>query len=136
MTDFIFVRVHASPCVNKCWHCFCNGSPEGRFMDEKDVLNVLDHLTELKEKTGVVTFPLFYDEPTLHPGFLNIMKYQLEKGLIFDEWWFPTNGFGLARMSDDGWAALADMGFEGIRLTFHGIGKEHDRLAGWQGRCL
>jgi hypothetical protein len=75
MTDLIFVRIHAMPCVNRCWHCFCNGSPVGSFMDEKVILRVLDHLVELRKKTGVKVFPMFYDEPTLHPGFLNIMRY-------------------------------------------------------------
>ena len=54
-------------------------------MDEEVVLKVLDNLTELKEKTGIKVFPLFYDEPTLHPGFLNIMKHQLQSDLIFDQ---------------------------------------------------
>ncbi len=102
-------------------------------MDEKVVLKVLDNLAELKEKTGIKVFPMFYDEPTLHPGFLNIMRHQLQNDLIFDQWWFSTNGFGLARMSDDEWTALAEMGFEGIRLTFHGTGEEHDRFAGRKG---
>jgi len=133
MADLIFVRVHAMPCVNRCWHCFCNGSPEGDFMDEEVILRVLVKLVELREKTGIKVFPMFYDEPTLHPDFLNIMRHQLEQDLIFDQWWFSTNGFGLARMSDDDWTALADMGFSGIRLTFHGIGEEHDRFAGRKG---
>ncbi|MCK5036888.1 MAG: radical SAM protein [Candidatus Sabulitectum sp.] len=133
MAELIFVRVHAAPCVNKCWHCFCNGSPEGRFMDEEVVLNVLDSLAELKEKTGAKVFPLYYDEPTLHPGFMNIVKYQVEKGLVYDQSWFPTNGYGLARLSDKNWAALKDMGFDGIRLTFHGVGEDHDMLAGRKG---
>lgn len=102
-------------------------------MDEEVVLKVLDSLAELKEKTGINVFPLYYDEPTLHPGFMNIVKYQTEKGLTYDQSWFPTNGYGLARLSDKNWAALKDMGFEGIRLTFHGVGEDHDRLAGRKG---
>ena len=133
MPDLIFIRVHAMPCVNRCWHCFCNGSPEGDFMSENVVLKVLDNLLELKEKTGVNVFPLFYDEPTLHPSFVKIMSYQLEKDLIFDNWWFSTNGFGLARLSGSSWSFLAEKGFEGIRLTFHGTGEEHDRLVGRKG---
>lgn len=133
MAELIFVRIHTAPCVNKCWHCFCNGSPRGRFMDERVVLKVIDHLAELKEKTGINVFPLYYDEPTLHPGFMNIVKYQIEKNLVYEQSWFPTNGYGLARLSDEDWASLKNMGFEGIRLTFHGIGEEHDRLAGRKG---
>lgn len=133
MSDLIFVRVHAMPCVNRCWHCFCNGSPEGDFMDEKVVLKVLDNLVELRDNTGIKVFPMYYDEPTLHPSFLKIMSYQLENNLIFENWWFSTNGYGLARLSDEGWSSLTEKGFEGIRLTFYGIGEEHDRFAGRNG---
>ncbi|MCD4777018.1 MAG: hypothetical protein K8S15_13330 [Candidatus Aegiribacteria sp.] len=50
MKEFIFVRVHAMPCVNRCWHCFCNGSPEGNFVDEEVILKVLDNLVDIKKK--------------------------------------------------------------------------------------
>ncbi len=61
------------------------------------------------------------------------MKYQLKSGLIYDDWWFSTNGYGLARMSDKDWIELAEAGFDYIRLTFHGIGETHDKLAGRSG---
>lgn len=133
MSDLVFVRVHAMPCVNRCWHCFCNGSPDGNFMKEEAVLSVLNSLVGLKEKTGLKVFPMYYDEPTLHPSFLKIMSYQLENDLIFDNWWFSTNGYGLARLSNEDWSSLAEKGFKGVRLTFHGIGEEHDRLVGRKG---
>ena len=44
-------------------------------MEEEAVLRVLDSLVELKEKTGLKVFPMYYDEPTLHPSFLKIMSY-------------------------------------------------------------
>jgi MoaA/NifB/PqqE/SkfB family radical SAM enzyme len=95
-------------------------------MDEEVILKLLDDLAELRDRTGIKVFPQFFDEPTLHPGFLSIMRHQLELDLIFDQWWFSTNGYGLARLSDDDWTALADMGFSFIRLTLYGIGEEHD----------
>ncbi len=97
-------------------------------MDTDKCINILDQLVELKTELKTTVFPLFYDEPTLHPSFKHIIKHQLATGLIFDQWWFPTNGYGLARMSDDHWAELVEAGFDFIRLTFHGTGKTHDEL--------
>lgn len=131
--DFIFVRIHAMPCVNRCWHCFCEGSPHGRYMETGKSLLVLNQLSDLKTELGTVVFPMFFDEPTLHPSFKQIMKHQLKKGLIYDQWWFSTNGYGLARMSEEDWKELADAGFDYIRLTFHGIGETHDELVGRKG---
>lgn len=121
------------PCVNRCWHCFCEGSPGGGFLAEEKCIWILDRLAELKEQTGLIVFPMFYDEPTLHPRFKQIMIHQLKLGLIYDEWWFSTNGYGLARMSDTNWEELAEAGFNAIRLTFHGIGEDHDRQVGREG---
>ncbi len=126
----IFVRIHAMPCVNRCWHCFCSGSPKDPSMDGETVLGILDDLALLKKESGETVFPLFYDEPTIHPDFVSILGHQLALGLIFDDWWFPTNGYGLVRLSDEGWRELAGKGFTGIRLTFHGVGERHDRRAG------
>jgi len=81
LTDFVFVRIHAMPCVNKCWHCFCEGSPQGRFMDTEKCILVLDQLSDLKSELGTIVFPMYFDEPTLHPSFKQIMEYQLEKNL-------------------------------------------------------
>lgn len=133
MTDFVFVRIHAMPCVNRCWHCFCEGSPKGRFMDTEKCIGILDQLADLKSELDTTVFPMFYDEPTLHPSFKQIMKHQLANGLIFDQWWFSTNGYGLARMSDNDWNELAEAGFDFIRLTFHGIDETHDELVDRQG---
>lgn len=129
----IFVRIHAMPCVNRCWHCFCCGSPDDPSMEGATVLRILDDLAALKQGSGETVFPLFYNEPTVHPDFVRIMGRQLDLGLIMDEWWFPTNGFGLARLADEGWRELAEKGFEGIRLTFHGVGERHDRRVGRNG---
>lgn len=133
MTDFVFVRIKAMPCVNQCWHCFCEGSPQGRFMDTDKCIGILNQLANLKSELKTTVFPLFYDEPTLHPSFKRIMKHQLAKGLIYDQWWFSTNGYGLSRMSDADWNELAEAGFDFVRLTFHGTCKTHDELVGRDG---
>lgn len=133
MTDLVFVRIHAMPCVNRCWHCFCEGGPGKGFMPVEKCMNILDQLAELKAELGTAVFPMFYDEPTTHPSFTAIMKHQLARELIFDDWWFATNGYGLARMSDGDWRDLAAAGFNHIRLTFHGTGALHDELAGREG---
>lgn len=133
MTDFVFVRIHAMPCVNRCWHCFCEGSPQGRFMETEKCFKILDQLADLKTELQTIVFPMFYDEPTLHPSFKQIMKYHLKMDLIYEDWWFSTNGYGLARMSDNDWNELSEAGFDYIRLTFHGIGETHDELVGRSG---
>ena len=97
-------------------------------MDTEKCILVLDQLSDLKSELGTIVFPMYLDEPTLHPSFKEIMKHQLKKGLIYEDWWFSTNGYGLARMSDNDWTELAEAGFDYIRLTFHGIGKVHDEL--------
>lgn len=97
-------------------------------METEKCILVLDQLAELKAELGTIVFPMYYDEPTLHPSFKQIMKYQLNKDLIYEEWWFSTNGYGLARMSDNDWIELAEAGLKNIRLTFHGIGEMHDKL--------
>jgi MoaA/NifB/PqqE/SkfB family radical SAM enzyme len=102
-------------------------------METEKCLFVLNQLSELKTELGTTVFPMFFDEPTLHPSFKQIMKHQLKKGLVFDQWWFSTNGYGLARMSDEDWKELAEAGFDYIRLTFHGVGGMHDELAGRKG---
>jgi len=102
-------------------------------MPVEKCINVLDQLAELKAELGTVVFPMFFDEPTTHPSFKVIMKHQLALDLIFDDWWFATNGYGLARMSDNDWRELAAAGFEHIRLTFHGTGALHDELVGRKG---
>ncbi len=121
------------PCVNKCWHCFCEGSPKGRFMETDKCIKVLDQLADLKAELSTIVFPMYFDEPTLHPSFKGIMEHQLKLGLIYDDWWFSTNGYGLARMSDADWSELSEAGFDFIRLTFHGTGKMHDKLVGREG---
>jgi len=102
-------------------------------MEEENCIFVLDQLAQLKADLGTTVFPMFYDEPTLHPSFKRIMKHMLKRKLIFDNWWFSTNGYGLCRMSDKDWGELAEAGFDYIRLTFHGVGNIHDELAGREG---
>jgi len=102
-------------------------------MKKEDCYSVIDQLAELKSELETIVFPMFYDEPTFHPAFKQIMKYQLKKELIFDDWWFSTNGYGLSRMSDEDWRELAEAGFDYIRLTFHGVGDAHDKLVGRKG---
>ncbi len=102
-------------------------------METEKCIKVLDQLADLKAKLGTIVFPMYFDEPTIHPSFKEIMKHQLKLGLIYDDWWFSTNGYGLARMSDDDWSELAKAGLDYIRLTFHGIGQVHDELVGREG---
>jgi len=125
-THFIYIRINGMPCVNRCGHCYLEGSPGGSLMDRKLIFDMLHSSAEHKRNTGCTIFPQFFQEPTVHPDFLEIIERQFELGLSFDNFWFPTNGYGLARMSDDGWERLAKTGLSWIRLTFHGTEHEHD----------
>ena len=102
-------------------------------METGKCIKVLDQLADLKTELETIVFPMYFDEPTLHPSFKQIMKHQLKLGLIYEDWWFSTNGYGLARMSDNDWTELAEAGFNYIRLTFHGTGKAHDELVARDG---
>jgi hypothetical protein len=51
-------------------------------METEKCINVLDQLANLKPELNTIVFPMFYDEPTLHPSFRKIMKHFLAKGLF------------------------------------------------------
>jgi len=97
-------------------------------METDKCIGILDQLADLKVELSTIVFPMFYDEPTLHPSFKQIIQYQLEKDLVFEDSWLSTNGYGLARMPDNDWIELAGAGLKNVRLTFHGIGEMHDKL--------
>jgi len=84
-------------------------------METEKCIDILDQVADLKAELNTIVFPMFYDEPTLHPSFKQIMEHFLAKGLAYDDWWFSTNGYGLARMSDEDWHDLAEAGFDFMR---------------------
>ena len=86
-------------------------------METDKCIRVLDQLADLKAELSTIVFPMYFDEPTLHPSFKQIMKHQLKLGLIYDDWWFSTNGYGLARMSDGDWNDAVFGHMKGRRLS-------------------
>lgn len=94
---------------------------------------ILDSAGSYKRKTGCLVFPRYFDEVTLRSDFVEIMEKQFGLGLIFDNFWFPTDGRGLAHLSDEKWKKLASTGFSWIRLAIHGTEEEHDRFMGRAG---
>lgn len=132
-TDLVYLRINGMPCVNRCSHCYLDGSPGSDCMSSELICAILDSAADYKGKTGCTVFPQFFQEPTLHPDFLEIIERQFRLGLTFDNFWFPTNGHGLANMSDEGWARLAKTGLSWIRLSFHGLEEQHDIFTGRKG---
>ena len=131
--SFVYMKIHGMPCVNRCWHCCCNGSPDTPMISAKKLRYALERARELQAQTGAAVFPQFYAEPTLHEDMVGILKRQLELGLAPDDFWFTTNGHGLTKLSAEHWKELAAVGFSGVRLTFHGMRHDHDRLVGRDG---
>jgi MoaA/NifB/PqqE/SkfB family radical SAM enzyme len=130
----VYIRVHGMPCVNRCRHCWTYGSPGGSFMDEDSIFLMLDRAADLKSETGMDVFPQFFQEPTLHPAIIDIVKRQWELDLTLgDCTWFSTNGYGIARFSDDEMGRFADTGVTGICFTLYGVGEVHDSYAGRSG---
>jgi hypothetical protein len=132
--DFLYIRVHAMPCVNRCRHCWIYGSPEGTFMDTDVVFRILEEAAEFKSRTGIDVFPQFFMEPSIHPDFIEIVGRMWNLGLtIGDASWVSTNGHGIAGMSDGEMARLAATGVQGIGFTIYGLEGSHDEYAGRKG---
>lgn len=128
--DFLYIRIHGMPCVNRCRHCWTYGSPGGDFMDTRTVFRILEEAAEFRSLTGMEVFPQFFQEPTIHPDFIKIVGRMWELGLtIGDSSWVSTNGYGIARMSDGEMERLAATGVEGIAFTVYGLRKTHDAFA-------
>jgi MoaA/NifB/PqqE/SkfB family radical SAM enzyme len=101
-------------------------------MGFEDISLVLEQLSSMKDK-GCAVMPLFYYEPTIHPGFLRIFGRMSKLGLIPEYFFMATNGAGLARRPDEEWQALKSLGFDWLSFTLYGFEESHDRFAGRKG---
>ncbi len=129
----VMVKIHGMPCVNRCLHCYENGSPGRPMMDLDGISFVLEKVSALGRSVDDVRV-LMFEEPTVHPSFVEIMQMQGRLGLIREESFFlPTNGYGLARLDPDGWESLVGCGVSWLQLTFYGTGEGHDAFAGRRG---
>lgn len=126
------VNIHAMPCTNRCRHCWTSGSPEHRSVPAKQVLFVLERLSDIRSQIPQVGFFLF-DEPTNHPYFFDIMEKASEMGLIGEHHFLATNGSILVKSSDDSWARLKKIGVNYLQFTLYGNESVHDDFAGRRG---
>jgi hypothetical protein len=123
------LRIHAMPCVNECSHCHSFGKPGSVVMEYDDIVRLLEMGSVLKDHIPLTGMFYLY-EPTVHPRFVDIFEKQSELGLLWDNYFFPSNCYGLARLDDDGWRRLKEAGFDYIHLVFHGVGWDHDATVG------
>lgn len=131
--SMLLLNIHGMPCCNNCRHCWALGSPDYPTIPLADIKFVLKSLAEFRDKNDVLAMPLFFKEPTIHPDFIEIVRSMKEHGFINEATFWATNGFGLARMNDDQWRSLKELGFDGLQFTFYGLEKTHDSFAGRSG---
>jgi hypothetical protein len=65
-------------CTKKCGFCYQNSSKEGKHVDYKTILSIVDALADLQ----VFEIALSGGEPTCHPDFTKILQVTREKGII------------------------------------------------------
>lgn len=123
------LRIHGMPCVNECSHCHSFGKPGSVMMSYGEIIGILEQAAELKKQLPMVALFYLY-EPTVHPQFLEIFEKQSELGLLWDDYFFFSNCYGLARLDDAGWQRLKDAGMDCIQMVFHGVGSDHDATVG------
>ncbi len=133
------ISLYAMPCTNHCAHCWAEGSPKHRAVPVEQVYFVLEKLAEVKRYpaeahvTLYETPILFYDEPSIHPQFIEIIERATELGLIPENFFMATNGSGLARAPDEVWQRMKQAGANCLQLTVYGLEETHDRFAGRRG---
>ncbi len=128
----VYIKIHGMPCVNRCKHCYYYGAPGKPMMEHEKMDFILEKTAEIKEKFPLV-MPQYFDEPTIHPDFVRIFEKQSKLGLIWNGFFFPTNGYGLARMNGTEWKRLKEAGFDELQFTFYGLEEVHDKFAGRKG---
>lgn len=132
IADSLIVTIHAMPCTNRCRHCWALGEPGRDFMDTETVVGLLEQVAGLRRYATDV-FHFFFFEPTIHPDFVRIFREAARLELIWDRFFFPTNGAGLGDLSENAWRDLVHAGLEYLQFTLFGLESTHDRFAGRKG---
>lgn len=127
-----FVSIDGMPCTNRCQHCWAHGNVNHACVPDEQLVFVLDRLAEV-HATGTQTPFFFYDEPTFHPQFVELMEHAAALGIIPDEYFMPTNGSILAKASDETWQRLKAAGVNSLQFTFYGLSDTHDTFAARKG---
>lgn len=130
--DFFNLDIHAAPCTNHCRHCWIRGSNLHSTVPARQVVFILEKLSELRSHIPYCSFFL-YDEPTAHPDFLDIMDAADGLGLIGDSSFLATNGSVLATSPEPYWERLRGTGLKLLQLTVYGQEATHDLFAGRKG---
>lgn len=127
--SMVYIKIRGMPCPNRCRHCYCCGGALKTIMPYTKIVYILDRARELKEEYPHIVIQMF-DEPTVHPQFLNILERLNDLGLTAPGWFIPTNGWGTARMNGAEWRRLKNAGNPELQLTFYGLDDVHDSFAG------
>ncbi|MCD4654976.1 radical SAM protein [bacterium] len=130
--QMIYLKIHGMSCNNHCRHCYYFGGLDKPMMSFEQIKFILEQAVPLKDTFQNVVIQ-YFDEPTIHPKFMDIFEKQAELDLMWDGFFIPTNGSGLARMSEDGWKRFGKIENIELQLTFYGLGKKHDDFAGRKG---
>lgn len=130
--EAFFVDLHAMPCTNRCRHCWAGGSREHGCAPPEQVTSVLEKLADLRPRIPQLGFFL-YDEPTVHPQFIEIVERAAALGLLGEGCFLPTNGSVLAGAPDEVWERLKAAGVGWLQLTAYGLERTHDSFAGRRG---
>jgi MoaA/NifB/PqqE/SkfB family radical SAM enzyme len=128
----LWVNLHATPCTNRCRHCWAEGTPRHGSLPFSDVAHVLTKLAAVRPEILGTGFLLF-DEPTTHPQFVEIMELAAGLELTGEHTFLATNGSILAHAPDETWDRLAAAGMGALQLTAYGLEKTHDSFAGRKG---
>lgn len=109
-------------CTEKCRHCYLDDEGNHCKVDEltfDEYKKVVDELYDM----GCMNILVTGGEPTLHPDFLKICRYIVDKGILLDVF---TNAL---HIPDDMFEALCDMHLNCISFSLYGGSPEfHDYI--------
>ena len=123
------VSIDGMPCTNRCQHCWTQGTSSHARVPAAQLTRVLDKLAEVRA-AGPQTAFFFYDEPTFHPQFVDLMEHAAAVGVIPEDYFMATNGSILAQAPDETWQRLKASGVQMLQFTFYGLAETHDAFAG------
>lgn len=130
--EIVSLSIHATACNNRCRHCWVPGAPGKRAMLYEQVALALEQLAALRDM-GLGVMPFLYDEPSLHPRYVDLVERMGGLGLLHEDFFLPTNGSVLARADDDTWQRLWAAGLAWLQVTLYGLESTHDEFAGRPG---
>ena len=97
-------------CNNDCPMCSNSGRPEAFFQETKELLSRVDFL----HAEGIKRVVLTGGEPTIHPGFWEIVEALVEKGMAWD-----INTHGRSFSDPEFTAKAISMGLKRAIISFH-----------------